>query len=759
MSKDKEGTAKTRKAMRDEAKKNAKSLERSIRCAMSADIDKTTWSAEEIAKAVRCDDLSKIVAAMKRLAKDEEVEKKGFGDEAVWTLTELGKFHNEVDDDDEFESILEANYIKTKIKERAEKEKKSAKKPRRRKDECNVQSEENIKLLTVDLRKAWEADKTERRALVLPSRMSPDTLEHDVEKGAIPFRSMLEMTEKDLDSKVVIFRTTNEEYGLFAAAYMAAKQRKHDDVFSAADPELFDLADYSPAEDGTVSNVIPTVNVYETINENPGVFFGMGSLTGNAITVNDPKTPYWVDHYGSVIVTIRADIGMYDRETISDSIGRLYDNKDHIYVVYVEYADDWYMEEEEAGGFFSSYTRTGFLNALVKYDAACFDIVAKDDTEYYINVITGLCDKYGLTISKAYTKKEVVEAISKATGDMKCEFMDQLLRREANRSETKVIGKELVTLLGHLKTADTNRLHGWELLDSLEGMQNTKEQIKALVNVMKFNKARKTHGMKCEPVVACMFAGAPGTAKTSVAEALADILAEEHILPGKRFESVTGSGLQAEYVGQTSAKVRCLAERTDVLLIDECYSLSQSMRHGSPYAAEALAELCVLMTEAAEKGNKLFIFAGYGGSDSTSKNNLMKQFLNSNPGIKSRVSVVVDFPSYSPCDMSEIFMKICANDGFSFEDKEKSALKQEVEEFFSERVDDPSFGNGREARNLVQEAMRMHAEVLEGKSMNEITEEELSVITADDVHKAIESLKTMELTRSGKSANAIGLVK
>jgi hypothetical protein len=575
------------------------------------------------------------------------------------------------------------------------------------------------------------------------------------------------MDDTDLRSRVVLIRVPNHEYGYMAAAYIASEQNAVDGIGPDEydDSVSIELEKYEPSENPTINNLLPIVTTGELIcSRVQDVGVGFGPMNMNGVVNNTIKTPYWLEHDGSIIILNSSGFdGFYvlNDDTLSDAIGKVINNKRHIYVIAVEPVCNLHDEEDEEEMYVPA-ANAGFLKALVKYNASSFDVAPMDDDEYLDTILTGLCKKHGLMIPEDYPRKDLIMSLKRVMYDMRAEFLNQLLFREAERAkEPKALSMELLKLLGRLRAGDSKRLKGWDLLNSLEGMDDVdgvKEQIRSLVNAMKLNKARMKKGLKCEPIVACMFAGAPGTAKTTVAQALGDILAEEQLLPGGRFNSISGSGLQAAYVGQTSMKVRSLAENSDCLLIDECYSLSQSMEYKSPYAAEALAELCLLMTEAAENGSKLFIFAGYGGSDSTDDNNLMKTFLNSNPGIKSRISSVINFPSYDAAAMSRIFMKICGNNGYSFAGDEAEGLRADVETYFKERTGDPSFGNGREARNLVSEAMRIHSKVTDGKGLDEITEEELTTISVDDVRKAIDSLKKMELTRTGKGARKISLI-
>ncbi len=623
---------------------------------------------------------------------------------------------------------------------------------------------QDLILLNVDKRKDWGKDgKGLREALVIPGDFEPDSLERDVENGAYPFKELTKMKSYDLDSKVIFIRTTSEEYGYMAAAYLAAKALGDNfcDEETFVDAENIALDRYNPGYEGSICNLIPIISVMEiaqAYDDYEG--FSFGNFNFNSQGSNNKNVPYW-DEHNEMIIVKNPQMSVYDyrftRESLVDSITRVM-NKSKIFIIDVMpepvkvYSG---LEEDDE----DRPVNPDFLKALVKFNAASVDVAPENDMEYMEKVFAGICKKHSMAIPKDFPRKEFILRLSKSIFEMRIEFMNQLIVREATRTEgKKELSKDVLKLLSRITPAKLARLKGWELLDSLEGMEKTKEEIRMLVNAMKLNKLRSKRGFRSEPIVACMFAGAPGTAKTTAAQALADILAEEQLLPAGRFTSVSGSGLQAEYVGQTSGKVRSLVEGADVLLVDECYSLCQEGHRKSPYADEALAELCLLMTEAAERGDKLFIFAGYGGADSGEENNLMKLFLNSNPGIKSRVSTVINFPSYTPEAMSNIFLKICDKDGVSFSADDKEVLKKMVKEYFEERVGDPAFGNGREACNLVSEAMRMHSEIMNGKAFDQVSDKEISTLTVSDVNRAIESLKKMEITRAGRGAAKISLV-
>ncbi len=147
------------------------------------------------------------------------------------------------------------------------------------------------------------------------------------------------------------------------------------------------------------------------------------------------------------------------------------------------------------------------------------------------------------------------------------------------------------------------------------------------------------------------------------------------------------------------------------------------------YSQEALAQLAIEL-ENHGKDRRIF-FAGYGGSDVIEKNNKMKDFLDSNPGIKSRINGTIVFPSYNEAQMIDIIKGIATRYGFMFEE---GALIP-VLEYFANRVNDENFGNGREARSFVDNCQMTLAERVMKCPANKQTKKMMQLITKEDVKK------------------------
>lgn len=147
--------------------------------------------------------------------------------------------------------------------------------------------------------------------------------------------------------------------------------------------------------------------------------------------------------------------------------------------------------------------------------------------------------------------------------------------------------------------------------------------------------------------------GAPGTAKTTVAKLMGNMMAEAHLLPGNRFICVNGADLKGLYVGHTAPKVRQLFMDNDIIMIDEAYSLT--------------------------------------------------------------------------------------------------AQGSEILAYFKERVKDRNFGNGREARSLLENAMVFAAVRVNKIPTGKIKKRQLQEITVSDIRKALERMRKSNQMQMGRS--------
>lgn len=257
-------------------------------------------------------------------------------------------------------------------------------------------------------------------------------------------------------------------------------------------------------------------------------------------------------------------------------------------------------------------------------------------------------------------------------------------------------------------------------LDEMVGLSNVKAVIRKALANYKRTKYFLDKGLSREkPSLHMVFTGNPGTAKTTVARLFAEILRDEKVLPTSKFVEVGRADLIGMAVGHTAPLVRSKFKeaRGGVLFIDEAYSLCDY--HAGSYGDEAISTIVQEMEN--NRDNVIVIFAGYPGP--------MKDFLERNPGMKSRIAFQVDFDDYSVEELVEITKLMASRNGLCITKDAIDKLKKTYKTICNE--DD--YGNGRFVRKLLEEAEMNLAERLLEISEDEITDEIVTTIEERDI--------------------------
>jgi len=260
----------------------------------------------------------------------------------------------------------------------------------------------------------------------------------------------------------------------------------------------------------------------------------------------------------------------------------------------------------------------------------------------------------------------------------------QLLEIDLEELSTRTVEASAESAQEKLSLSDS-----LEQLNKLIGLNEVKTQVSKLINVHQANNIRSAQGLPKVPVgLHCVFTGSPGTGKTTVARYLASMYNSIGLLPSNKVYEVDRSALVAGYVGQTALKVQDAVEKAKggVLFIDEAYSLSADS--GAGFGDEAISTLVKAMEDHRE--NLVIIVAGY--------KEPMKQFIQSNQGLKSRFQNYIHFNDYSSQELLSIFEELCHSHKMEIDQLTKVDLLKHIEAAKPQGDQ----GNARYIRNLFE---------------------------------------------------------
>ncbi len=260
----------------------------------------------------------------------------------------------------------------------------------------------------------------------------------------------------------------------------------------------------------------------------------------------------------------------------------------------------------------------------------------------------------------------------------------------------------------------------YERLHNMIGLESVKEIIDRIIAVTTVSRQKTKLGIfdsgkSCHMI----FTGNPGTAKTTVARLLAEILKEEKILSHGTLVECGRSDLVARYVGWTAKTVVSMFDRAEggILFIDEAYSLCNDLEHG--FGAEAVDTIVQEMEN--RRDRMIVILAGYAEP--------MKRMLDANQGLSSRIAFHVDFPDYGIDDLESIMELMLRENKL----KITSEALEKCRGIYRDAVSVEGFGNGRFIRNLIESAQLRQALRLRNKyGRRSIPKKELIELVADD---------------------------
>ena len=258
-------------------------------------------------------------------------------------------------------------------------------------------------------------------------------------------------------------------------------------------------------------------------------------------------------------------------------------------------------------------------------------------------------------------------------------------------------------------------------MDRIVGLREVKDYVLSLEQNYVIQRLRESRGMKADvPAMHMIFTGNPGTGKTTIARLVSRYLKAMGVLTGGQLVEVTRADLVGKYVGHTAPLTQQVIRSAigGVLFIDEAYALYRGA--DDSFGLEAIDTIVKGMED--NRQNLIVILAGYSRE--------MEEFLTANSGLKSRFPNIIEFPDYTAEELLRITRITVENKGYVLD----AACDAPLTAYFAARqaADARTAGNGRMARNLVEDAILNQSRRLTAGDVSVLTQQNLEMLLPED---------------------------
>jgi SpoVK/Ycf46/Vps4 family AAA+-type ATPase len=466
-------------------------------------------------------------------------------------------------------------------------------------------------------------------------------------------------------------------------------------------------------------------------NENPGTFWFKGDYVWEAYIDGElvGSTRFHVEDAGKVtvaqnpyfeLISLKVYPGPFDRIDESERRYLKRFKRDETTYIWTELTiknktnSDWFYEF-----FFNIYDDSG--QAKTSIISPGYIKINTADTEYTVLEGWGT-EKPGSWKDDAYSVEIVfmdtlIAAVTFEVGNEDIEGSVEVQRTPFHEISGQPVSPAMPeeTMESVLKN-----------LEELIGLSSVKQKIKEHIKYIDFLKLRKEKGFEENEKINLhsVFTGNPGTGKTTVVNLLGKIYQKMGLLSKGHVIEADRSALVGEYIGQTAPKVKKMidAARGGILFIDEAYMLARKGDDDKDFGKEVIEVIIKEMSDG--KGDIAIMVAGYPAE--------MNNFLDSNPGLKSRFSYYFHFDDYLPEELLQIAEFACEKKKVTLSEDAKQEIEKRLVEAYRNR--DKSFGNARYAISIVDEGkMNLGLRLMNLPDIKDLTSDVLSNITLEDI--------------------------
>ena len=405
----------------------------------------------------------------------------------------------------------------------------------------------------------------------------------------------------------------------------------------------------------------------------------------------------------------------FGKEAVDTLITFMEDNRENTMIIFAGYTDEMNQFLKMNSGLDSRIPNRFYFDDYLPEEIALIGYKNLLEDDYFVDE-----KLYKDTIKRLYS-----QSIDKSNVRWLRNVNEKLIQAMASRvietgsdDNQTIIEEDFAAITGNQSVNKDEKIDEMlKELNELIGLNNVKEYVEGLMKQVKVDKMLIDSGAEMEkPTYHMVFAGNPGTGKTTVANIIAELFFYLDVLPTPNVKVVDRADLVGAYIGHTEKQTKEIIEQSmvGVLFIDEAYQLSSGS--DNDFGKQAIETLITYLENYRDKF--IVILAGY--------TNEMEKFLDMNPGLRSRIPLTITFPDYSSDEIATIVEKTVTKNW----EVDVDLLKSTVIEIY-ESLPENEKANARWARNFTDRLIQHHKIWL---SDNEISVQQLKQIHPEVIH-------------------------